>query len=48
MYEWMLRQSHSFVEKMLKHKAARLRAFQREMEVREGELAELFLQYPEG
>ena len=48
MYEWMLRQSPSFVETMLKHKAARLTAFQREMEVREGELAERFLQYPEG
>ena len=48
MYEWTLRQSPSFVEALLKQKAERLTEFQREMEVREGELAELFLEYPEG
>ena len=48
MYEWTLRQSPSFVEALLKQKAARLTEFHREMEVREGELAELFREYPEG
>ena len=48
MHEWLLRQSPSFVEAMLKQKGTRLTEFQREMEIREGELAELFLEYPEG
>ena len=47
-YEWVQKQSPSFMEELLKQKVVRLREFQREMEVREGELAELFREYPEG
>ena len=48
MHEWMQKQSPSLVEALLKWKAGRITEFQREMEVREAELAELFLEYPEG
>ena len=48
LYDWVQRQSPSFVEALLKQKATRVTEFQREMEVREGGLAELYREYPDG
>ena len=47
-HEWVQRQSPSFVQGLLQFKAERIREFQREMEVREAELADLFREYPDG
>ena len=47
MHEWMIRQSSSFVEALLKHKRTRLTEFHREVEVHEGQLAELFMEVGE-
>ena len=47
-HEWVQKQSPSFVEGLLRFKAGRITEFQREMEVREAELAELFIEYPDG
>ena len=48
MYEWTQKQCPSFVEALLKFKAERITEFQCEMEEREAELANLFMEYPEG